>query len=233
MASPSVKYLIIVPAYNAGKYLPELILRIKQAAPASDILIINDGSLDNTFEIINNLKLPHIDNPNNRGKGCALKGGFEYGIDNNYDYIITIDADLQHRPEDIPRFIEKAGTASIVIGTREISSRTMSLARYISNTMTSAIVSRFCGQRIRDSQSGFKMYSTELIKKMDIGSEKFDFETELLIQAGREKAKIAEIPIMTIHSGSSSNINHLADTWRFIKLVWKYALGNKRIRGEA
>lgn len=213
------KILILIPAYNAGRHLAELISRLRNSAPGLDILVVNDGSTDSTAEILPKLNILTITDSTNKGKGFALKRGFDYAIENNYDYVITIDADLQHLPEELPLLMDKIGTADIVIGTRDVSLKTMPLTRWISNSLTSMIISKFCGYRIRDSQSGYRMYAVDLLKRLNLKSEKYDFESELLIQAGRLNAEFAETPVTAIYQGSPSHIKHLADTGRFIKLI--------------
>jgi glycosyltransferase involved in cell wall biosynthesis len=215
------KILILIPAYNAAHYLPELVSRIKKAAPNMAILIVNDGSTDSTSDILPQLNILTITNSANQGKGFALNRGFGYAIEHGFEYVITLDADLQHLPEEIPLFINKVESADIIIGKRDISLKNMPLVRWLSNSITSIIISRFCGCKINDSQSGYRMYAVDLLKRLKLKSEKYDFESELLIQAGEQGAKFAEVPVSTIYRGSPSHINHLADTGRFIKLIWK------------
>lgn len=219
MTISDYKILILVPAYNAGKYLRELIERIKKSAPSSDTLIINDGSTDDTGMILNELNINHLTNFPNRGKGYSLKRGFDYAIQNGYDYVVTIDADLQHLPEEIPRFTNRAGEAEIYVGTRNLRSKDMPPHRKLSNWLTSLIISVFSGKRIRDSQTGYRMISTGLLKSLNVTSVKYDFESEQLFQAGRLSVKFAEIPISTVYEGSHSYINPLKDTTRFIRLI--------------
>jgi len=217
----TTKHLILIPAYNAGEYLIELVERIKKVAPDADVLIINDGSTDNTAEILGHLPVQILNNKRNRGKGYTLQKGFNYAIENNYDYVITIDADLQHLPEEIPNFIEHERNADIFIGTRNLRSTDMPPHRRLSNYLTSLIISIFSGKRIRDSQSGYRMFSTEILKRLNVSSIKYDFESEQLFQAGVLDVDIIEVPISTVYSNSYSNINPLLDTLRFIKLIWR------------
>jgi glycosyltransferase involved in cell wall biosynthesis len=215
------KTLILIPAYNAGQYLQKLVSRIKKSAPGSDILIINDGSTDNTEVILKEINVRYLSNDGNRGKGYTLQRGFDYALAHNYDYVITIDADLQHLPEEIPLFLNSSERADIYVGTRNLRSVDMPLERRLTNYLTSIIISIFSGKRIRDTQSGYRMLSADVLKKLRVGSIKYDFESELLFQSGALKADIAEIPISTIYEGSHSYINPLIDTGRFIKLIWK------------
>ncbi len=212
--------LIIIPAYNAGEYLSELISRLRKTVPELDILVVDDGSTDGTQDILKRLNVTVLFNSCNRGKGYSLQRAFEYAMSSNYDYVITIDADLQHSPEELPLFIEKIGMADIIIGARNVSLKTMPLPRWMSNKLTSAVISRFCGYKFADSQSGFRMYRVDLLKKLKVISVNYDFESELLIQAGDLGAKFMEIPVATIYRGAPSHINHLADTGRFIRLIW-------------
>jgi glycosyltransferase involved in cell wall biosynthesis len=224
MIARSYKTLILIPAYNAARYLPELVSRIHRVADDSDVLIINDGSSDNTAEILGNLDVPYLINDLNQGKGYTLKRGYDYAAEKGYDYIITIDADLQHLPEDIPRFMDEAGRADICIGTRKMELSIMPFARWFTNNLTSLIISVFSGRRIRDSQSGYRMMAADLLRQVRVNSVKYDYESEILFQTGALGARVAEIPIATVYEGSHSYINPLIDTGRFIKLIWKRIL---------
>ncbi|PKK84573.1 MAG: hypothetical protein CVT49_03085 [candidate division Zixibacteria bacterium HGW-Zixibacteria-1] len=226
MISPEInsspqKVLILVPAYNAGKYLVELTARIRKAAPETDLLIINDGSTDNSAEILTSLSVTHLTNDPNRGKGATLQRGFDYALEKGYDYVLTIDADLQHLPEEIPRFLDYRPYADLYIGTRDLRSKDMPPHRKLSNYITSLIISIFSGRRIRDSQTGYRMISTELIRALKQSYIGYMFESEQLFLAGKMNIDIAEIPISTIYEDSPSFINPFMDSARFVKLIWK------------
>lgn len=213
--------IILIPAFNAARYLDKLVTRIENTVPSVDILVINDGSTDDTGTIAESLNCNVLSNKINRGKGYSLKRGFVYAIDKNYDYLITIDADLQHLPEEINIFLNKTGNNSISIGTRALSLRKMPLSRWLSNNLTSLMVSIFGGRVIRDSQSGFRMFDLKALKRMKAESNRFDFESELLFQTGLLNIKVGEVPISTIYKEETSSINHIGDTLRFIKQIWK------------
>ncbi len=221
MNNTPAKTIILIPAYNAAQQLEKLITQIKVMVPAIDILVINDGSTDETSSIAKSQNCIVLTNETNQGKGYSLKRGFSYAIDKEYDYLITIDADLQHCPEDISRFINDTGKDQISIGTRELSLNKMPLSRWLSNNLTSLMVSVFGGKVIRDSQSGFRMFDLKVLKKMKAESNRFDFESELLFQTGLFNIKINEVPIMTIYNNENSSISHFGDTIRFIKQIWK------------
>ena len=112
----------------------------------------------------------------------------------------------------------------MAIGTRQMKLGVMPFARWLTNNLTSLIISIFSGMRIRDTQSGYRMISVDTLKKLRLKSVKYDFESEMLFQAGALNIKIDEIPIATVYEGSHSYINPLVDTGRFIKLIWKRIL---------
>lgn len=224
MESPQPQILILIPAYNAAKYLSELVKRIRQAVPGTEILIINDGSSDKTAQLLPALGTAYLENLPNQGKGFTLKRGADYALQKGYRHIVTIDADLQHLPEEIPRLLEKTERSDIIIGTRKITLRVMPFARWLTNNLTSIIISVFSGQRVRDSQSGFRLIATKILAQTKVQSIKYDYESEILFQAGALGARIGEATISTVYEGSHSYINPLKDTGRFIRQIWRRIL---------
>jgi dolichol-phosphate mannosyltransferase len=215
------KILIIVPAYNAARHLPELVSKILISHPRNDLLIINDGSTDQTAEILRDLNCRSLSFSYNQGKGEALKQGFRVAVKENYDAVLTLDADLQHLPGQINSFLARYHTGDILIGTRIINPAVMPAGRILTNSMSSIIISIFNGRRIRDSQCGFRLVKKEVLSRLRLTSSKYDTESELLLQGGYLGFKAAEVPVDTIYKSTRSFINPLADTMRFIRLAWR------------
>lgn len=214
--------LVIVPSYNAEKYIPEIGKRLREYVCDSNLLFINDGSSDKTLDLIKEHKLNYISFPKNQGKGAALLAGFNYAIEHNYRSVLTIDVDLQHLPEEVPRFFAKDNGRKIIIGTRDISmKKDMPFDRWLTNNLTSLIISVFSTQRVRDSQSGFRLIPVWFLKEVKFATVGYDFESEMLFKAGAVGCEIDEVPISTIYEGSTSYINPLNDTGRFIRQIWK------------
>ena len=213
--------LVLIPAYNAGKYLDELIPRCLKYVCDSNLLLVNDGSSDNTLELIKKHNVKYISFPENRGKGAALMAGFEYAIKENYRSVLTIDADLQHLPEEIPRFFALDNGRRLIMGTRNIDLKIMPFARWLTNNLTSMIISIFSSQRVRDSQSGYRLIPTEVLKAIPLKTVKYDFESEMLFKVGAVGCPIVEVSISTVYEGSQSYINPFKDTGRFIRQIWK------------
>jgi glycosyltransferase involved in cell wall biosynthesis len=213
--------LVLVPAYNAARYLPELIARLRQFACDDNLLFVDDGSTDNTRQLLEENRVRFLSFHQNQGKGAALMAGFGYAIENKYRSVLTIDADLQHLPEEIPRFYALDNGQRLIIGTRKMTLAIMPFDRWLTNNLTSLIVSVFSTQRVRDSQSGFRLIPTAVLKAIQLRTLKYDLESEMLFKAGALGCAIAEVPVSTIYEGSASYINPLRDTGRFIRQIWK------------
>jgi len=211
--------LILIPAFNAEKTISQLIEQISaNNIKKEDILVVDDGSFDSTYEIAKSCGVKIIQHKKNKGKGEALKTGFEYAIREGYSGVITLDADLQHDPKYIPDFIKNADS-DILVGTRNRNLKIMPFSRWLTNNLTSIIVSIMGFTKVRDSQSGYRYISTEVLKSIKLKTKKYELESELLIKAGRKGFKISPVRISTIYEGSKSFINPLVDTGRFIKLM--------------
>ena len=221
MAPMIPRIVVIIPAFNAAAYLPELIDRINRQVAAADLLVIDDGSVDNTAEVIKALGCHSIVFPENRGKGAALKAGFSHAVQHGYDAVITIDADLQHRPEHLPLFYAGLDHADLLIGTRAIDPRIMPFERRLTNNLTSLIISIFGSCRIRDSQSGYRLIKTVVLQRFHLTSVRYDTESEMLFQTGYLGFTVGEVPIDTVYAGSRSFINPFKDTTRFIRQIWR------------
>jgi glycosyltransferase involved in cell wall biosynthesis len=216
------KIAVIIPAYNAGTTITELIERTSRFVGREDIVVIDDGSCDQTLKMAGRTGAVILRHETNKGKGEALKTGFAYVRNRDYQAVITLDADLQHDPESIRGFIRKVNNSTgIIIGTRKRNPKTMPFARWLSNNLTSAIVSVLAGQTIRDSQSGYRLISTRVLRAVRLDSKRYDLESEILIKARRKGFEIAQAPIATIYAGGGSSIKPLVDTFRFIRLMWR------------
>lgn len=213
--------LVLIPAYNAARHLPELIPRLKQYACENNILFVNDGSTDDTLDLLKQHAVKYLSFQSNRGKGAALAAGFRYAIENGYRSVLTIDADLQHLPEEMLRFYALNDGNRLVIGTRRMELGAMPFARWLTNNLTSLIISVFSSQRVRDSQSGYRLIPTCFLKVTGFRTVHYDLESEMLFKAGAAGYLIDEVPIATIYEGSQSFINPLTDTGRFIRQIWK------------
>ena len=154
----------------------------------------------------------------NQGKGAALKTGFRFAAREGYEALITIDADAQHDPDDIPLLLEAAAHAPFVIGSRMHAAATMPRIIYLSNWIGSRLVSCFTPHRIYDSQSGFRFLRRAVFNAALPSENGYDFETAFLIRAARAGHTVQEVPIKTIFHTKNVRSTIIGDTFAFFRL---------------
>jgi len=210
---------LLLPAYNEAKTIDRIIREASEFV--HDILVIDDGSIDQTTQIAEKAGGKVITHRTNLGKGMALRTGFDYISQKDYDLIATMDSDGQHQPSDLPRFIDhfKNNQSDILIGARIHNRFEMPQHRRLNNWLVSSVGSALCGQKVKDFQSGFRLIRAEVIKSIELHTERYETESELLIKAGRIGFKIQSIPINTIYNAEVSNIKPLREMWLFTKLL--------------
>ena len=212
-----MKPIIIIPCYNDNRFVNDLVKDIA-CQYNIDILIIDDGS-DNVLQI-DSLKESDaiLRNEVNKGKGYSLRKAFSYAVDKNYTHAVTLDADFQHDPKYIQKFIDIDSNVDIVIGSRDFNSE-MPILRRFSNKITSYIASKMTGKSILDSQSGYRRYKLGE-KKYSCIEDGFQFETEILINRlkGTDES-VEHVSISTVYNNEKSSINNTLDTYKFIKMI--------------
>jgi glycosyltransferase involved in cell wall biosynthesis len=220
--------LIIIPAFNEEKNLGKLLEKISALFPLKNVLVVDDGSSDKTSLIARKAGSSVLRFVNNQGKGLALRAGFDFAIKNNFEAVLTMDADGQHDPKEIPKFINNFAKFSndLIIGTRKQRLSEMPSLRFLVNKTTSLVTSLLAGIRINDSQSGYRLIKRNLIEKVNLKTSRFQTETEIIVKAACAGFSIREIPIKTIYfEKSKSYINPVIDTVRFIilalKMLWR------------
>lgn len=210
----------LLPGYNVAQHLGGLVPRLRAALPTSPLLLVDDGSTDATAEVARHLGLRVEPHERNRGKGVALRTGFAIAVREGAAAVLTLDADGQHAPEEAHRFVAawRAG-ARVVVGNRMEATADMPWLRERTNRFTSSVISRLAGARIPDSQNGYRLFDGAVLRAIDLESERYDLESEILIKAGRMGFPIASVPISTIYGDQVSSIHPVQDTLRFLRLV--------------
>jgi glycosyltransferase involved in cell wall biosynthesis len=215
---------VLIPALNAARTLSELLGKVREYIPPEATIVVDDGSTDATSRIAEEAGVLVIKHSVNRGKGAALRSGFEQVLSKTeYQCVITLDADLQHDPHEIPRFVErwKQGGVDVIIGARKRLGSQMPFHRILSNTITSLLVSARTGVAIRDSQSGYRCISRDVLSTIHLECDAFEAETEMLIKAARSGFRIGFVPIATIYGTEQSHMTHWTTTKRFLQVLLK------------
>ncbi len=221
---------VVIPAHNASRTLAELISRVSRQVQPEDIFVVDDGSTDGTELIARDLGDWLLRHSAKKGKGVALRDGAMKALELNYEMVITMDSDLQHDPEEIPAFIDAASRFDLVIGKRNISTKDMPVHRFLSNSLTSRILSSRTGANIEDSQCGYRLYKSEVLRKVDSSCRHFDYESDMLLKTVLAGYRVGFIPVKTIYNESVSYIR-IIDILRFIRVYLKSFLRlNDKIR---
>jgi len=215
-----MKVWIIIPAYNERFRLAGILDDLK--SKNFSILVVDDGSIDNTYEVAEKKADFVLRNEKNLGKGMSLKKGIDYLLkETDFEYLVTMDADGQHSPSDLSKFLQKAEDgAYFIVGNRMSDPIGMPKLRIITNKVMSWLISRISRQRIPDTQCGFRLIKREVLEKISIKTNNFEIESEILIKAARSGFPIKSIPIRSIYFKSlESRIHPFVDTVRFIKFI--------------
>jgi glycosyltransferase involved in cell wall biosynthesis len=214
------KVLALIPAYNEMDRVGRVITMTKAYLP---VLVVDDGSKDETSLVAREAGAEVIRQEPNQGKGAALVNGFKYSLEQGYDAVITLDADGQHDPAEIPLFLaefEKSGS-DLIVGERDFSK--MPFPRNITNRIGTVSFSNAMQQYIPDNQSGYRLHSRRLLEEALQSSEHgFEFEVEIILRCALKGYPISWVPIKTIYNQKqNSKITPLRHAWRFYRLVAK------------
>lgn len=229
MTETGAEIIILIPAYNEAHFIGDV---VKAALKYGPVVVIDDGSTDKTGAAAALAGAKVIAHAVNRGKGKALNTGFTYAMQRNAAAAITLDADGQHDPDEIPQFIAafRAGQGDIIIGQRDFSQ--MPPRNQFGNRTGTFLLSLAMGQPIPDNQSGYRLISRPVLEAVRTDSTRFEAEVELLLRAQLAGFRIAWIPIKTIYNEKVSHFRPLHDSWLFLKMTWRIWRARRRGRFE-
>jgi glycosyltransferase involved in cell wall biosynthesis len=224
MTTTLLKTCILIPAYMEESRIRPVIEEALDYCP--NIIVIDDGSPDATDQVAAEAGAIVLDHVHNQGKGVALQTGFDYAKENGYDLAITLDADGQHAPSDIPAFLKAyARTQSpCFVGNRMDDVATMPRLRRFVNRSMSDLLSRVMGQYVPDTQCGYRLYHKSVFPTgpYDPTTRRFAAESEILLHLSLQGKKIGAVPIQTIYGDEKSKINPVTDTFRFFRMVHRF-----------
>ncbi len=221
------KICILIPAYNAQETLGFVLKKIEPLK--IDTVVVDDGSSDETKRVALENGAQLLEHPLNLGKGAALRTGFQYILQRDYHMVITLDADGQHDPSEIPSLLKifQSVKPDILIASRAAEFGKMTFLRRFWNRLGVKAVARVCHSDITDSQSGFRLIRTEVLKGVDLFTSRFETELELLINACKRGFSVLSVPIKTQHvdGTGSSHFRPVVDTWLVCKIFLRSLLG--------
>lgn len=225
----SGEIIALIPAYNEARYIAAVVAGARKYLPA---VVIDDGSTDGTGAIAADAGAQLVAHATNQGKGRALNTGFDYAARLGVDAAITLDADGQHDPDEIPRFIEAflAGCGDLIIGQRSFSQ--MPARNQFGNRVGTWLLGRAMGRPVPDNQSGYRLLSKDVMRTCRPNSTRFEAEVEILLRAQLAGYRLAWVPIKTIYNDKSSHFRPARDSALFLKMVWRIWRARRRGRFE-
>lgn len=214
----------VIPAHNESKHIKEVITKAR--AFVDYVIVVDDGSLDDTFAIARDFggNVVVLRHEINLGKGASLKTGCEAACQLMADAIVCMDADNQHKPEMIPQFIKvlEEKKVDIVFGARQFN-RNMPFMMLIGNHALSRVINKLFHVMIHDTQSGYRAFTRDAFFKMQWDSPGYEAETEMIVRVSEQKLSYSEIEIDTIYHDSYKGTTALDGIRIFLYILrWKF-----------
>ena len=213
---------VIVPAYQEGGRIGQVVQGIVPYVPA--VIVVDDGSPDKTADEARQAGALVIRHDVNRGKGMALDSGFRVARERGFDFVVTMDGDGQHAPADLPAFLEAFARNEfpVLVGNRMANVVSMPWMRRVVNRVMSWLLSREMGQRVPDTQCGYRLYKLSVVPELSSASKYFAAESEILLELSGRGIRIGSVSIATIYGTETSKISPVKDTLRFISMLRRY-----------
>lgn len=189
-----------------------------------DVVVVDDGSQDRTAVLAERAGARVIRHPSNQGKGVAVRTGLAHVLRHDFTHVLFIDADLQHNPRDIPLLIDKArtGAGEFIVAERSFDKDRMPRSRYYANTIGSQVMSKLTATPIRDSQSGFRLIRTDLLRPLSLTARRYEIEAEILVKLVRRGARIERVPVASSYDDARSKMRPIRDVFRICMLTMHY-----------
>ena len=213
-----------MPAYNEQNSIGDIVKKAKKYV--GNVVVVDDGSKDRTKEMAEKAGAIVLRHLVNLGKGAALKTGCDFAVKKGAQFIIALDADAQHNPSDIPRFIEKLKKNDIVFSHRKLS-RKMPFVLRFGNWFISQAVAILYGIRLIDTQCGFRAFSKNAYKKIRWSTSDYSMESEMIARAGKQRLKYVQIPIQSIYSDKYKGTTVIDGIKIVLNMFWWKFFNNK------
>src|SRR5574341_739228 len=217
---------VVIPAFQAAATVGAVVAATRRVLPDAGIYVVDDGSTDGTGAVgagRGALAAIVLALPAHRGKGAALAAGIGRAARDGAEVMVTLDADGQHDPGDIPRLLEPlaAGKADLVLGARP-RTRRMPVARRLSNWLSARLATRVAGEGIPDAQTGFRAFTRRLADVVRPRETAYDYELAFLLGALAAGYRVRSVPVATIYDGAASHFRSIVDTWRIARVFARY-----------
>ncbi len=231
------KIAFVIPVYNHCNTLKEVVVRTMQVIDKinekmylfsnlaqvshADIIVIDDGSTDNSLETVQELEITTLSHEINKGKGVAILTAAQHALENNYTHIITLDSDAQHFPEDIPKFLKaiEKDPFAFIVGARDFKVENIPFSSRFGRKFSAFWMFVQSGKKVSDMQSGFRAYNIEALLCLNLKETRYAFEVEALVKAAWSGFAIEEIPIQVLYQKGEERISHFDKTKDNIRMT--------------
>ncbi len=212
------KICVLIPTYNNAGSLASVIDGVMQYT--NQIIVVNDGSTDETAAIIESFPVTSVSVSRNRGKGYALRQGFAKAVECGYDYAITIDSDGQHFAEDLPAFLDalEHNRRAIIIGARNMDQAGIPGKSSFGNRFSNFWFWVETGYKMSDTQSGYRLYPVSALRGMTFFTRKYEFEIEVLVRAAWKGIRIAQVPVKVFYPEKEKRVSHFRPVRDFTRI---------------
>src|SRR3989344_633191 len=189
-----MKTCIVIPAFNEASRIGPVVEKVCDRW--RDVVVVDDGSTDNTSQVVRGFPVTLLGHVVNLGKGAALKTGCDYALSKDFERIVVMDADGQHDPQIIPKFVKALDNADIVFGFRNFDHR-MPVTFRLGNLLIDGVLRILYGLPLRDTQSGFRAFRASVYPRIRWNSSDYSMESEMIARVARHRLRFVEIPIET------------------------------------
>ena len=219
---PSSSWCAVIPAYREARHIGPVIEAVR--ALGATVLVVDDGSPDDTARVAEAAGAVVLRHPANRGKGAALQTGFREALRRGCAFVVTLDADGQHDPADLPNFLDAFRRTGIpvLVGNRMGDRAAMPWLRRITNRVMSRLLSSIMGHYVPDTQCGYRLYRSDILAVVALDSPGFAAESEVLLRLAARGVRMDAVRVRTIYGDEASSIRPVRDTWRFFRMLMRY-----------
>ena len=206
----TVSVAALIPAFQCADRIGRVVAGTRRYV--SDIVVVDDGSKDGSADVALSTGARVVRHADNQGKGAAIRSGLAVLLGEPHTHVLMLDGDGQHDPEDIPGFLSAASDADLVLGNRLWKPEAVPRKRFWTNFLGTRALELMSGYPLEDSQCGFRLVAAAFLRRMALVGRRYSVDTEILVRAGRLRARFQHVPVQVIYDGAVSHYRPIADT---------------------